>query len=880
MAGVDADATATVAYSDSVDPDDDSGLGNGATTSLSSLADGPITATISADDTAGNSASSTGDSSTKAPTAAAPTGLDLAAVDDTGTSSIDNVTKNTSALTITGSAENGTTVTLYDDVNDNGVQDGGEATLETALVSGGGFTADISLTAGTHHVGAFETDLAGNVSSGAARLDITVDTTAPTISSIDRQTPSSSPTNADSLTFRVTLSEAAANVDAGDFTVGGTTATVTGVSQINSSTYDVTISGGNLAGLNGTVTLGFAGGQNIIDTAGNSLTNTTPTGTNNNFYTLDNTGPTATITAGSTTNNGATGTAVFNITFSDSVTGVSVDDFSEFGTANHILTRVVAGSGTSYTYTVTYTEGNSTNGDTNDSLGLNLNSGTNVIDTAGNVAAATSYTQEQFKGGTHLNPAGVAGESINLALTDPSSDHIGGITITISGVPTGWTLSEGTDNGDGTWTVGTNDVSSLAITSPDTFAGAIVLSVTETWTNADGTTGTAFVSDNVEAYAPGSPIFAWSGDDTLTASSGSDLIVFAQPIGNDVVHNFDVTADKIDLIGFDGISGFNDVQAHLSSNANGDAVITLADGQTITLVGVNAASLTADDFVFDLMPVTENSGTMTIGDGAMLPLSGIINNTGTIELSSAGNQTDLELIQHGITLQGGGQVILSDSSGNVIAGTDASVTLTNVDNTISGSGQLGGGSMTLVNEGTIDATGTDALVIDTGGNAITNSGTLEASGSGGLVVHGDILNSGLLWADGGNIIVDGSVTGDGSVEISGLATLDFGGLLSENVLFDATATGTLELDQSALFTGAISGFNSDDVLDLGDIQFSGATTVSYAANQDNSGGVLTVSDGTHTANISLSGQYSADGFHASGDLGTGTLVSYVLTGTT
>ena len=40
-----------------------------------------------------------------------------------------------------------------------------------------------------------------------------------------------------------------------------------------------------------------------------------------------------------------------------------------------------------------------------------------------------------------------------------------------------------------------------------------------------------------------------------------------------------------------------------------------------------------------------------------------------------------------------------------------------------------------------------------------------------------------------------------------------------------------------------------------------------------------MSDGTRTVNISLS-QYSADGFHASGDLGTGTLVSYVLTGTT
>ena len=42
------------------------------------------------------------------------------------------------------------------------------------------------------------------------------------------------------------------------------------------------------------------------------------------------------------------------------------------------------------------------------------------------------------------------------------------------------------------------------------------------------------------------------------------------------------------------------------------------------------------------------------------------------------------------------------------------MTLTNVDNTISGAGQIGAGQMTLINEGTIIATGTNALVIDTG----------------------------------------------------------------------------------------------------------------------------------------------------------------------
>src|SRR5581483_8168071 len=101
---------------------------------------------------------------------AAPTGLDLAAADDTGSSNTDNITSQTSALTISGSGETGATVTLFDDANNNGVQDSGEATLAaTTIASGTAFTADIALAAGTHHVGAFQTDLAGNVSGGAAR---------------------------------------------------------------------------------------------------------------------------------------------------------------------------------------------------------------------------------------------------------------------------------------------------------------------------------------------------------------------------------------------------------------------------------------------------------------------------------------------------------------------------------------------------------------------------------------------------------------------------------------------------------------------------------------------------------------------------------------
>ena len=174
-----------------------------------------------------------------------------------------------------------------------------------------------------------------------------------------------------------------------------------------------------------------------------------------------------------------------------------------------------------------------------------------------------------------------------------------------------------------------------------------------------------FIADNVEAYAPGSPIFAWSGDDTLTGSVGADDFVFSQPIGNDVVYSFDASADQIDLIGY-GLGSFADVQSHLAGDAAGNAVLTLADGQSITIEGVSASSLTAANFAFDETPTVTNNATISIGDGALLPMSGTIDNSGLISLAGNGSTTVLELIQTGITLQGGGHVVMSDSSSNEI----------------------------------------------------------------------------------------------------------------------------------------------------------------------------------------------------------------------
>ena len=494
-----------------------------------------------------------------------------------------------------------------------------------------------------------------------------------------------------------------------------------------------------------------------------------------------------------------------------------------------------------------------------------------LVDRDGDTASST--IDFSAAGGSQILPAGVSGSPMNLGLTDPA-DHVGSVTVAIAGVPSGWTLSEGTNNGDGSWTIQASSVSMLSIASPANYAGAMALQVTMSWTNADGSSGFARATDNVEVFAQGAPVFAWSGEDHLTGSSGKDLFVFAQPIGHDTIYSFDAAHDQLDLIGYAGFTSFADIEAHLADDANGDAVITLGDGQSIELQGVHAVALTENNFVFDQTPTVDNAATMTIGDGALLPLSGTIVNTGTIALNSTGDETDLQLIEQGVTLEGGGKILLSDSDANIISGTSSGVTLNNEDNTISGAGQLGNGELTLTNAGTIDATGTHALTIDTGSNLVTNSGVLEASGSGGMMVASGIVNSGVLWANGATLTVQGAVSGNGTATIDGIGTLDFEASTSANVVFGSGTGGTLKLGDSFHFNGTISGFGGSDVIDLANVAAANAS-ISYHENTAGTGGTLAISDGAQTLELSLLGHYSADNFSIVPDQLHGTSITYV-----
>ena len=202
---------------------------------------------------------------------------------------------------------------------------------------------------------------------------------------------------------------------------------------------------------------------------------------------------------------------------------------------------------------------------------------------------------------------------------------------------------------------------------------------------------------------------------------------------------------------------------------------------------------------------------------------------------------------------------------------------------------LNTGSNTIQNAGTLLSNGAGELLVQ---SAVTNTGTMLANSSGGagrLIVSGVVSNSGLMEAtngalvsienavnntgtiealNGGDVVISGVTTGSGAGTITA-GTLEFGAAASTNITF--TGSGTLKLDTSSSYTGSVSGFTIGDTFDLTDINF--ATVQTPVFSGDATGGTLTVTDGVHTANNALLGNYLASTFVASNDGHGGTFIT-------
>jgi hypothetical protein len=108
-----------------------------------------------------------------------------------------------------------------------------------------------------------------------------------------------------------------------------------------------------------------------------------------------------------------------------------------------------------------------------------------------------------------------------------------------------------------------------------------------------------------------------------------------------------------------------------------------------------------------------------------------------------------------------------------------------------------------------------------------------------------------------------------AVTIAEGASVEIAGASAQSVTFTGT-TGTLKLDASLAFTGEISGLAGSDAIDLADVSYGIQTQVTFLGNT--TGGTLTITDGIHTANLALQGDYLSSTWTLSSDGNGGTSV--------
>jgi len=153
---------------------------------------------------------------------------------------------------------------------------------------------------------------------------------------------------------------------------------------------------------------------------------------------------------------------------------------------------------------------------------------------------------------------------------------------------------------------------------------------------------------------------------------------------------------------------------------------------------------------------------------------------------------------------------------------------------------------TVTNAGTI--IGTDGTAVQFGG------------GDDRMVVDPGAVFIGTVDGGGGSNVLE-LAAGTGDRTLSGLGT-SFANF--ETVVFDANANWTVTIDNTAAFTGMISGFAAGDILDLNGKAATGAT---YA------GGVLTVQNGgTIVAAFNLARSYASADFSLGSDGHGGTAI--------
>jgi fibronectin-binding autotransporter adhesin len=277
-------------------------------------------------------------------------------------------------------------------------------------------------------------------------------------------------------------------------------------------------------------------------------------------------------------------------------------------------------------------------------------------------------------------------------------------------------------------------------------------------------------------------------------------------------------------------------------------------GGTITNSATGAITVASGTNVLGGTINNSAGGVLAISNGAILDLEGgTYSQLGTVQLNSTGSFSEL-VLQGNVTLSGG-TLTLSNNSTNYIFGAVATDTLTNQE-TISGAGQIGNGTMTLVNSGTINASQSAGMTISAN-DGMTNTGTVEATGGATLVFNSTIVNNtgGTINANTGTLQLNSSSINGGNVTLVGASNLQLNtSTIHGGSTITNSATGTITVASGTNVLGGAINNSAGGVLAISNgaiLQLEGGTYSQLGTVQLNSTGNFT--ELTLVGNATLSG---------------------------
>lgn len=415
----------------------------------------------------------------------------LDSASDTGASSSDRITNNTTP-TITGTAESGSTVTLYDT--------DGTTVLGTGVATGGAYSIAVSaLTSTSHTITAKATDVAGNTSAASSGTTLTIDTSAPT-------TVALSATSA--TTVNATAGATLASLSATDNSAI-TYSLVAGNGTNDSANNLFTLTGGTLKPVGNLA----AGSYNIYVSATDVAGNHSEQAFTFNVSNGPSVGSIVRTGGGSTIVDHAATSLTYTVTFNEAVTGVDTSDFTlvKTSSANGTIGGISTTDNITYTVTVSGLSGDGT-------LGLDLNASGTGIQNGSSANIAGGYSGQVLTL-DHTSPV-APGAPIMTTATDTGTSNSDGITNNATPAFTGTaeanstvtlydtdgvtSLGSASANGSGKWSI-----TSSALTNA---THTLTAKAVDAAGNSSTASSALSVTIETSAAAPGTPALSAGSD--------------------------------------------------------------------------------------------------------------------------------------------------------------------------------------------------------------------------------------------------------------------------------------------------------------------------------------------------------------------------------